>query len=224
MGEIFSYIYLIVEGPLLFTINLTVGIIKSVVNMLAGVWKMLKGIFTLDFDLIKEGFWQLVEGVIQWFARIPIAIYETIVSIFPAIGEFFSSLVTSIKNYFLDMLPGWAIKLLPDSITGADETEVKTEESVNDGVVQNGKVISTHPDDFLIATKNPSELLNSMVPNFLKPMFSAITQTVSPATPSIDYKELASALAAQPINVVLNNKIVGEVHRASTVASTYTNR
>lgn len=225
LGKIFSYIYLIVEGPLLFTINFIVGVIKSVVNMLAGVWKMLKGIFTLDFDLIKEGFWQLVEGVIQWFARIPIAIYETIVSIFPAIGEFFSSLTTKIKNYFLDMLPGWAINLLPNSITGADEKEVKTEENINDGVVQNGKVISTHPDDFLIATKNPSQLLDSMA-NFLNPFnfSSPTTQTASPATPPIDYKQLASALAVQPINVVLNNKIVGEIHRASTIASTYTNK
>jgi len=224
LGEMVGYISIIVEGPLLFTINFITGVIKSVVNMLAGVWKILKGIFTLDFDLIKDGFWQLIEGVIQWFARIPIALYETLISIFPAIGEFFSSLVASIKNYFVDMLPGWAINLLPNSITGADETEVKTEESVNDGVVQNGKVISTHPDDFLIATKNPSELLNSMVPSFLKPMFSAITQTASPATPSIDYKELASALAAQPINVVLNNKIVGEINRSSRAINSYVNK
>lgn len=210
LGEIFGYISLIVEGPLLFTINFVIGVIKSVVNMLGGVWKMLKGIFTLDFDLIKEGFWQLIEGVIGWFARIPIAIYETIVSIFPAIGEFFSSLTTKIKNYFLDMLPGWAINLLPDSLTKSEPMEVKTEGSVNDGVVQNGKIISTNPEDFLIATKNPSELLNS---------------TASPATTlSIDYKQLASALAAQPVKVVLNNKIVGEIHKASTIASTYTNR
>ncbi|MFA5050950.1 MAG: hypothetical protein WC499_02445 [Patescibacteria group bacterium] len=30
--------------------------------------------------------------------------------------------------------------------------------SVNDGVMQNGKIISTHPDDYLIATKNPNAL------------------------------------------------------------------
>lgn len=30
--------------------------------------------------------------------------------------------------------------------------------SMNDGVVQNGKIITTHPDDFIIATKNPASL------------------------------------------------------------------
>jgi hypothetical protein len=29
---------------------------------------------------------------------------------------------------------------------------------INDGIVQNGKVISTHPDDYIIATKDPSSL------------------------------------------------------------------
>lgn len=33
--------------------------------------------------------------------------------------------------------------------------------SVNDGVIQNGKIISTHPDDYIIAAKDPSRLGNS---------------------------------------------------------------
>ena len=30
--------------------------------------------------------------------------------------------------------------------------------SVNDGIVQNGKIITTHPDDYIVATKDPSSL------------------------------------------------------------------
>lgn len=33
-----------------------------------------------------------------------------------------------------------------------------SKEGVGDGIIQNGKVISTHPDDYIIATKDPSSL------------------------------------------------------------------
>lgn len=43
---------------------------------------------------------------------------------------------------------------------GGDEEEAT--QSVNDGVMQNGQVISTDPADFLIASKNPSELAGQL--------------------------------------------------------------
>lgn len=44
----------------------------------------------------------------------------------------------------------------------APEPSSKSGESINDGVVQNGQVISTSPEDFLIATKNPGSLADSI--------------------------------------------------------------
>ena len=38
---------------------------------------------------------------------------------------------------------------------------------MNDGVIQNGKIISTHPDDYILATKHPESLGNNNSSNVI---------------------------------------------------------
>ena len=105
----------------------------------------------------------IFQGILGFILRIPIAVYDTIVGIFPALGKWMESLVGQIKGYLADLLPGWAQKLL--GIGGSVTTSAKAapaEQSVEDGVIQDGKVVSTSPEDFLIATKNPAGLAETM--------------------------------------------------------------
>jgi hypothetical protein len=79
-----------------------------------------------------------------------------------AITSWFGSIGGQITAFFWDLLPEWAVRFLGGATTSAAsqlnmEAAAPTE-SVNDGVLQNGNVISTDPADFLIASKNPSAL------------------------------------------------------------------
>ncbi len=67
----------------------------------------------------------------------------------------------------MNMIPDWVKQLI--GVGGFDITSSAQNESmsaaapsINDGVVQNGQIVSTSPEDFLIATKNPAALANSL--------------------------------------------------------------
>jgi hypothetical protein len=135
------------------------------------------GIVTLDFSRMGKGFLSVFEGVLGFIYRIPVAIYRTIVDIFPQLGtafsDFFSSIVEKIKTFFTDILPDFGglfggstngIKSDTSSVQSevANSTTTTPDDSINDGIVQNGKVISTNPKDTLIATQNPSQLAGGL--------------------------------------------------------------
>lgn len=164
--KVFEFIGNIVSGSLVFAFNLIAGTIESVADVLGGIFKIVKGIFTLDFGMIAEGLGQGLNGVLGFIYRLPIAIFETLMDMFPtlmgAITGWFSSIGGQIKAFFWDLLPEWAVRFLGGA-TGSGASQVQADaaapmESVNDGVLQNGNVISTDPADFLIASKNPSAL------------------------------------------------------------------
>jgi len=165
--DIITMIGAVMRGPIMFAVNLVAGVINSIANVFGGIVKIFKGDFA-------EGLGMIFQGILGFILRIPIAVYDTIVGIFPALGKWMESLVGQIKGYLADLLPGWAQKLL--GISGSVTSTATPEEavasatgqnssptpSVNDGVMQDGKVISTSPEDFLIATKNPGSLAESM--------------------------------------------------------------
>jgi hypothetical protein len=164
--KVFEFIGKIVGGSLVFAFNFIAGVVSSVADMIGGIFKIVKGIFTLDFGMVMEGLGQGLKGVLGWVFRLPVAIFETLMGMFPtlmgAISGWFSSIGGQITAFFMDMLPDWAKRFLGGA-TGSSASEVQSAaaapmESVNDGVLQNGNVISTDPADFLIASKNPSAL------------------------------------------------------------------
>jgi hypothetical protein len=68
---------------------------------------------------------------------------------------------------FMDILPDWAKRFVSgasgdDSLAASQQMETEPTESINDGVIQNGKVISTNPADTLFATKDPGSLLGGL--------------------------------------------------------------
>jgi hypothetical protein len=164
--KVFEFIGNIVSGSLTFAFNYIAGVISSTADVVGGIFKIIKGIFTLDFGMIMEGLGQGLMGVLGFVGRLPIAIFNTLMDMFPtlmsAITTWFSSIGGQIKSFFWNMLPEWAIRFLGGAEASAAsqlnmEAAAPTE-SVNDGVLQNGNVISTDPADFLIASKNPSAL------------------------------------------------------------------
>jgi len=85
-------------------------------------------------------------------------------------------------------------------------------ESINDGVVQNGQVVSTHPDDFLIATKKPAGLADSMSGGGGVPM-------VSMEGVIAELRELKAAFLANK-DVYMDSAKVTSVVRKKTETST----
>jgi hypothetical protein len=100
--------------------------------------------------------------------------------------------------------------------------------SINDGVVQNGKIVSTHPEDFLIATKTPGALADSVSGTTTQPSSTvsnttneqtsifdnttiqqtpAISNTPIQQTPTIDISALVSKMD-EMIQAVSSNKDV----------------
>jgi hypothetical protein len=85
-------------------------------------------------------------------------------------------------------------------------------ESINDGVVQNGQVVSTHPDDFLIATKNPAGLADSLGGGGGVPM-------VSMEGVITELRELKAAFLANK-DVYMDSAKVTSIVRKKTETST----
>jgi hypothetical protein len=85
-------------------------------------------------------------------------------------------------------------------------------ESINDGVVQNGQVVSTHPDDFLIATKNPAGLADSLGGGGGTPM-------VSMEGVITELRELKAAFLANK-DVYMDSAKVTSIVRKKTETST----
>jgi hypothetical protein len=184
IADIFKFIGTLIGGILALTINWYTNTLKGVLGIVTGIWNVVKGIFTGDFDLIFDGLMSIGEGALRLFYSIPMILLDTFFDMFPKLGDAFTELFTSIgskvKQMFTDMLPSWAVKLLGGGTSVAADATPPATESINDGVVQNGKVVSTHPEDFLIATKNPTGLAESMAGGMTST--SGLPQTMSGGT------------------------------------------
>jgi hypothetical protein len=181
IADIFKFIGTLIGGILALTINWYTNTLKGVLGIVTGIWNVVKGIFTGDFELIFDGLMSIGMGALRLFKEIPMILLDTFFDMFPKLGDAFTELFTSIgskvKQMFTDMLPSWAVKLLGGGTSVAAGATPPATESINDGVIQNGKVVSTHPEDFLIATKNPSGLAESMAGGMANT--SSLPQTMS---------------------------------------------
>lgn len=64
--------------------------------------------------------------------------------------------------------------------------------SINDGVVQDGNIVTTHPDDYLIATKDPAGMVDNILSGLLpKEIGSTLQDNNSPSvSPKISFEDL----------------------------------
>ena len=197
-GSTLEVIGNILAGGITFSINLIAQGIKAVANIAGGIVKIFKGIVNMDFGMILDGLKDVGSGILRFFYKIPMALIDTLVDMFPKLGEFFSNLWTSVKENAIsifsglgdwfsqlperiggffssipgkikgklkDILPGWAKKLL--GVSDASEAQGEAASlaeggSIDDGIVQNGKVISTNPADTIMATKEPDSLFGKI--------------------------------------------------------------
>ena len=87
---------------------------------------------------------------------------SNIVGIFTSIGE-------KIQSFFMGLLPGWAQDLLSgetesDTASVQEQAAVEVAGSINDGIVQDGKIITTNPEDTIMATQeSPMDMLGNML-------------------------------------------------------------
>jgi len=174
MAKVFEVIGNILSFTITKAIELTATTISAIADIIGGIWKIVKGIFTLDFGMIMEGLGQGLKGVFEMILKIPITLFNAFVDMFPTLGgaitDFFSSIGSKIKAFFMNILPDWAKRFVggvsgDDSLAASQKTQAETppaDASVNDGVIQNGKVISTNPSDTIFATKNPDGLLSGL--------------------------------------------------------------
>tara|TARA_B110000858_G_scaffold37084_1_gene41767 strand:+ start:2852 stop:4675 length:1824 start_codon:yes stop_codon:yes gene_type:complete len=64
--------------------------------------------------------------------------------------------------------------------------------TINDGVVQDGNIVTTHPDDYLIATKDPAGMVDNILSGLLpKEIGSTLQDNNSPSvSPKISFEDL----------------------------------
>lgn len=186
-SEILSTIGRVIGGVITFSITNMAKVFSSVVDIAMGFWDVLKGIFTLDFSLIGEGLSNMFGGFVDYVYSIPETVIDVLASIFPNIDFFqklkegwhqvidivksfpgkvwqgFKDLGSAVFGWFASILPGWVRKALGIKTGSApDFGDLKDGGSVNDAIIQNGTIITTSPEDSIIATKQPEGLFKSM--------------------------------------------------------------
>lgn len=113
-------------------------------TIIGGAIDVLVSAFSVGFDAI----FSVIEGVSDFFQKYLVAplqwVIDNVSSVFSSIGSF--------------------VGLGGDDTQSTDgtTTSAMASDSINDGVVQNGKVVNTNPADTLLATKDPASLLETI--------------------------------------------------------------
>ena len=158
IGKVIGFIVSLIQIPLVFAIETIIALFGGVIDIVSGIVKIFKGDFI-------GGLAQIGDGLISFFLDPWVAGFNTIMdymegffTIFEDLGVWMHQhLIDPISNFFGGI--GNALSSVASFFGGGAATpSTESTESVDDGVMQNGNVISTDPADFLIASKNPSAL------------------------------------------------------------------
>lgn len=150
-------------GGFLKAIEMGWNMFQSILDVVSGIVSVVKGLFSGDMEMVGKGLMDIFKGVLGFFAAVPKAIINIAMDAFP---ELLGWLRDSLVGLFSNILPSWAKKLLGFSESSASSVQKEAAEpagSINDGVIQKGKIISTNPADTLIATKTPGDLLSQVM-------------------------------------------------------------
>jgi hypothetical protein len=161
LGKIFEFIGTLFGGILAVGVEYLLGGFEAIVDVISGVVSIVKGLFTGDMKMVGEGLKDVFKGVIGWFFRLPIALYDGFIDMFPKLGEMISSFFSNAWSKVTELF-GFG-KSDSGKVQEAASGGMESSGSVNDGVIQNGKIISTNPADTLIAAKNPSDILGKVM-------------------------------------------------------------
>lgn len=104
-----------------------------------------------------KGWILIIENLLELWARFVVWVNTNLLPIFSAIGD----AIAAVWNWVNRLIEAFSklsvVQSIGSSIGGAFSA-VGHAVGINDGIVQNGQVITTHPDDYIIATKDPSSL------------------------------------------------------------------
>jgi len=156
------------------------------------------------FDFVFGGLFSVIESISKF---IQTYLVEPIMNAIGSIKSGFDTVANYIPGFGGDKKEGVASdtsamqKQALDSTLGTDSSGYQiVDDSVNDGIIQNGKVISTNPKDTLIATQNPSQLAgglgdDSMLGNLMNTLSSAAGMVGSIITPdALKFDELIAEI------------------------------
>lgn len=130
------------------------------------VWLGIKTSVQEKFTAVKELISKIINGIKQIWTDVWTSIKDFFKGIWDTITSMAQSALNAIKSFLqpiLDMINkvigglqrvGQAV----GSSVGNAVNWIGDKLGINDGIVQNGKVITTHPDDYIVATKDPNSL------------------------------------------------------------------
>lgn len=116
---------------------------------------------------------------------------------------------------------------------GYDESQAESGESIDDGIVKpDGSVVKTNPADFIMAMKDPSEIANtlsslagdvfSMTPlGMAADAIGGLFGGGSEESTAIDYDKLAEAISNQPLQLVIDGKVISTITRKQSMNKSY---
>ena len=153
--------------PILADVGEILGdVLVPILNAIGGIFKFiqipLSFIFAGFLDIVKFAsklFRYLVDGLFQPLYDVNV-VFSNILNHVSEFGQSIDNIMANVQNFFSSMgnfLSGGVFSTL--GIAPQTQSEVT---AVNDAVISpEGGIISTSPEDYLIATKDPSSLANS---------------------------------------------------------------
>lgn len=127
------------------------------------------------------------------------------------IGKSIIDLILSPFKYIADMIGGiFGIEdtsgKIGNFITGGSDAE-----EIDDGVITpTGEVVKTNPMDYIMAVKNPFDMLGGLFGG-----------GGSSGGDTIDYDKLAAAIANQPLQIIVDGKVVSAITRKQNTNKSY---
>jgi hypothetical protein len=163
------------------------NVFKAIANVVGGVFG---GAIGLVVDVLVAGIDIIFKGISAIASFINDYLVQPIMSVVNTIGGAFSSI-------------GSFIGLGGES---TNDTGSTTTPSINDGVVQDGKVVSTNPADTIFAMKKPEDLANSA--------------TTIQQSPTIDISALVSKMDEMIQAVSANRDVYMDREKVSSAVVT----
>lgn len=130
------------------------GILATVGGSLLPIFQMLAPVLKMSFFPLKiaaKAIQFIIDGIMWLLKKIP-----GVSSLVDTVGDFAGQADAAVNNFSVSAMEGKGG--LPSATDAAASAG-----SINDGVVQDGKIVSTNPADTLIATQSPSELVSSVL-------------------------------------------------------------
>ena len=174
------------------------NVFKAIANVVGGVFG---GAIGLVVDVLVAGIDVIFKGISAIASFITDYLVNPIMSVVNTIGGAFSSIGS----------------LVGISGESTNDTGSTTTPSINDGVVQDGKVVSTNPLDTIIAMKKPEELANTGNVNQVS---SNISNTTIQPTPTIDISALVSKMDEMIQAVSANRDVYMDREKVSSAVVT----